>query len=69
MAGAESLPWGSGITADVLASVVRPLVREVHIESLSGDADLWGRPVSDERYAIIAHTWTKGTLIQWTRWR
>ena len=49
MSGAESLSWESRVTAAFLASVVRPLVGEVHVESLSGDADLWGRPVTDER--------------------
>nr|WSX47942.1 class I SAM-dependent methyltransferase [Streptomyces sp. NBC_00974] len=56
VAGAESLPWNGGVTADDLAAAVRPLVSGLHIEPLSGDSDLWGGPVSDERYALIART-------------
>lgn len=54
VAGAESLPWNGGIGAEDLAAVVRPLVAAVRIESLSSDQDLWGGPVGDERYALIA---------------
>lgn len=52
--GGESLPWDGGVDAPTLASAVRPLVSGLRIEPLSDDADLWGRPVEDERYAIIA---------------
>jgi hypothetical protein len=34
--------------------VVRPLVAELRIEPLDGDPALWGRPVDDERYALVA---------------
>ncbi|MFJ1704035.1 class I SAM-dependent methyltransferase [Kitasatospora sp. NPDC088346] len=54
VAGAESLPWNGGITADDLAAAVRPLVRELRTEPLGGVVDLWGGPVPDERYALIA---------------
>ena len=53
-AGAELLPWNGGVGADDLAAVLRPFVAELRIEQLSGDADLWGGPVDDERYALIA---------------
>ncbi|MFC1436901.1 class I SAM-dependent methyltransferase [Streptacidiphilus sp. N1-10] len=53
-AGAESLPWNGGVGADDLAAVVRPFVADLRVEPLSGDADLWGGPVHDERYALIA---------------
>ncbi|WP_327265621.1 class I SAM-dependent methyltransferase [Streptomyces sp. NBC_01232] len=56
VAGAESLPWYGGITAEELAAEVRPLVSALHIEPLSGEAELWGGPVTDERYALIART-------------
>ncbi|WP_240137640.1 class I SAM-dependent methyltransferase [Streptomyces sp. MUM 178J] len=56
VAGAESLPWHNGITATDLAAAVRPLVTDLCIESLSGDTDLWGGAVTDERYALIART-------------
>ncbi|MBB2745699.1 UNVERIFIED_ORG: SAM-dependent methyltransferase [Microbispora rosea subsp. rosea] len=55
VAGAETLPWGFGVSAADLAGAVRPLVADVRIEPLSDDPDLWGRPVGDERYALIAH--------------
>ncbi len=54
--GAESLPWCGGITAGDLADAVRPLVSDLRIEPLDGDAELWGGPVTDERYALIART-------------
>ncbi|MEU4116928.1 class I SAM-dependent methyltransferase [Kitasatospora sp. NPDC028055] len=53
-AGAERLPWGGGVGADELAAAVRPLVAELRVEPLSGDAELWGGPVADERYALVA---------------
>ncbi|WP_327674996.1 class I SAM-dependent methyltransferase [Kitasatospora sp. NBC_00458] len=56
VAGAELLPWNGGVGADDLAAAVRPLVTELRIEPLDTDADLWGRPVDDERYALIART-------------
>lgn len=56
VAGAESLPWHGGITAGELADEVRPLVSDLRIEPLSGDTELWGGPVTDERYALIART-------------
>ncbi|MEU9578309.1 class I SAM-dependent methyltransferase [Streptomyces chilikensis] len=55
VAGADVLPWHQGVTADDLAEAVRPLVGDLRIEPLSADAALWGGPVTDERYALIAH--------------
>jgi SAM-dependent methyltransferase len=52
--GADTLPWHRGIAADDLAGAVRPLVSDLRIEPLSADAALWGGPVTDERYALIA---------------
>ncbi|MGC0418017.1 class I SAM-dependent methyltransferase [Embleya sp. AB8] len=54
VAGADTLPWHRGIGAADLADAVRPLVREVRVESLTADAALWGGPVTDERYVLIA---------------
>ncbi|GGO53448.1 SAM-dependent methyltransferase [Streptomyces daqingensis] len=54
VAGAEELPWHGGVGAERLAAAVRPLVSELRVESLSGNSVLWGRPVTDERYALIA---------------
>ncbi|MFC4121162.1 class I SAM-dependent methyltransferase [Nonomuraea zeae] len=54
VAGADALPWSGGVTAEALAAAVRPLVTDLRIEPLSDDTDLWGHPVDDERYALIA---------------
>ncbi|MFJ8625342.1 class I SAM-dependent methyltransferase [Kitasatospora sp. NPDC093550] len=54
-AGAERLPWGGGVGAEELAEAVRPLVSELRVEPLDGEAGLWGGPVEDERYALIAY--------------
>ncbi|TKK83953.1 class I SAM-dependent methyltransferase [Herbidospora galbida] len=46
--------WGAaGIRAEDLVGMVRPLVREVTVEPLP-DPALWGRPIHDERYAVVA---------------
>lgn len=52
--GAEALPWNGGVTAADLSDAVRPLVAEPRVEHLSHDPLLWGGPVADERYALIA---------------
>lgn len=54
VAGAARLPWNGGVAAGDLVAAVRPLVRDLGVEDLSDDADLWGRPVTDERYALVA---------------
>ncbi|MFE7131575.1 class I SAM-dependent methyltransferase [Streptomyces sp. NPDC057638] len=54
VAGAEALPWRGGVTAEELSGAVRPLVRELRVEHLSHEPVLWGGPVADERYALIA---------------
>jgi ubiquinone/menaquinone biosynthesis C-methylase UbiE len=54
VAGADTLPWHRGISADDLTAEVGPLVTDLRIEDLSGNADLWGGSVTDERYALIA---------------
>ncbi|WP_244188300.1 hypothetical protein [Streptomyces regalis] len=52
--GAESLPWHGGVPTDDLARAVRPVAADLRIEPLSGDDDLWGGSVADERHALIA---------------
>ncbi|MGP3952183.1 class I SAM-dependent methyltransferase [Streptomyces sp. 7N604] len=54
VAGAETLPWHHGVGADELRAAVAPLVTDLHVEPLSDNPDLWGGPVTDERYALIA---------------
>ncbi len=53
-AGAGPLPWGGGVGAEELAAAVRPLISELRVEPLGGEAELWGGPVDDERYALVA---------------
>jgi SAM-dependent methyltransferase len=51
--GAERLPWSGGVAAATLAAAVEPLVARLQVEPLD-DPALWGRPIDDERYALIA---------------
>ncbi|MFJ4716958.1 class I SAM-dependent methyltransferase [Streptomyces sp. NPDC088785] len=50
--------WGAldpvGIPADRVLDTLAPLVRTVRHTPLSQDARLWGGPVRDERYAVVA---------------
>jgi SAM-dependent methyltransferase len=51
--------WGAtaataGIPADRLTALLAPLVGDVRVEPLSGDARLWGKTVDEERYAAVA---------------
>ncbi|GAA3197723.1 MULTISPECIES: class I SAM-dependent methyltransferase [Streptomyces] len=48
--------WPVGIGACELRAGIRESARgfRVRVEDLSGDPQLWGREVSDERYALIA---------------
>ncbi|MGW0828080.1 class I SAM-dependent methyltransferase [Streptomyces sp. NPDC002845] len=52
--------WGTvspvGISAGRLAGLLAPLASDVRVERLSDDAQLWGREVEDERYAVVALT-------------
>lgn len=52
--GAQALPWNGGVTAADLTNAVHPLVADLRVEHLSHDPLLWGGPVADERYALIA---------------
>jgi ubiquinone/menaquinone biosynthesis C-methylase UbiE len=47
-------PWSGGVPAAVLQAAVQPLVARVHTELLA-DPALWGRPIHDERYVLLAH--------------
>ncbi|MFI6336419.1 class I SAM-dependent methyltransferase [Streptomyces sp. NPDC050535] len=50
--------WGTvspvGISADRLTALLEPLVADIRVERLSDDPRLWGREVTDERYAVVA---------------
>ncbi|MEU6999493.1 class I SAM-dependent methyltransferase [Nonomuraea sp. NPDC046570] len=49
----ESLPWMGGVRAERLLRALRPLAADSRVEPLT-DPSLWGRPIQDERYAVIA---------------
>ncbi|MER6172453.1 class I SAM-dependent methyltransferase [Streptosporangium sp. NPDC001681] len=51
--GSESMPWMGGVEAEQLVQALRPLVKTLRVESLL-DPILWGRPIQDERYAVVA---------------
>ncbi|MFJ1756365.1 class I SAM-dependent methyltransferase [Kitasatospora sp. NPDC088134] len=53
-AGADRLPWHGGVTATTLVATLRPLVADLRIDPLDGEPELWGHPVDDERYAVVA---------------
>lgn len=50
--------WGTldpvGIPADRLVALLEPVTRHTRVERLSGDPELWGGAVDDERYAVLA---------------
>ncbi|EST21990.1 class I SAM-dependent methyltransferase [Streptomyces roseochromogenus] len=50
--------WGTlnpvGIPAERLTALLAPLSPEIRVERLSGDPLLWGKAVTDERYAVVA---------------
>ncbi|ASN28240.1 SAM-dependent methyltransferase [Streptomyces pluripotens] len=50
--------WGTlhpvGIPAARLTALLEPLTAQVRVERLSGDSLLWGKDVTDERYAVVA---------------
>lgn len=41
-----------GVGAERLLQALRPLAVDSRVEPLT-DPDLWGRPIQDERYAVI----------------
>jgi SAM-dependent methyltransferase len=51
----QGLPWDGGVSADELMEALAPIFSEVAYHQLSNDPTLWGRPVTDERYAVVAH--------------
>ncbi|BBC37703.1 hypothetical protein SGFS_089970 [Streptomyces graminofaciens] len=50
--------WGTlapvGIPAERLTGLLTPLAADIRVERLSQDARLWGKQVTDERYAVVA---------------
>ncbi|PPS76296.1 MULTISPECIES: class I SAM-dependent methyltransferase [Streptomyces] len=56
--------WGSiepvGIPVGRLTGLLAPLAGQVRVQRLSDDPLLWGGPVTDERYAVVAETGGSG---------
>ncbi|MEU7720072.1 class I SAM-dependent methyltransferase [Streptomyces tibetensis] len=56
--------WGSiepvGISAERLTGLLAPIAGRVRVQRLSGDPLLWGGPVTDERYALVAQIGDSG---------
>lgn len=50
----DAIPWYGGVDAATLAAAVRPLIAELVVHDLTSDERLWGRPVADERFALVA---------------
>lgn len=49
-----ALPWTGGVRATTLRDAVAPLAARVEVHDLSDEDVLWGRHVTDERYALVA---------------
>jgi SAM-dependent methyltransferase len=45
---------GAGLTASDLRTVIGEQASEITVEHLT-NSDLWGKPISDERYAMVVH--------------
>jgi hypothetical protein len=54
--GADTMPWQGGARAEDLVAALDPLVDRLEVVCLSDEDVLWGRPVDDERYAVVART-------------
>lgn len=52
--GFKGLPWDGGVTAEELMAALYPLFERIDHHPLSEHTALWGRTVTDERYAVVA---------------
>jgi ubiquinone/menaquinone biosynthesis C-methylase UbiE len=50
----HGLPWEGGVRATELMEALAPLFARIDHYPLSEQAALWGKPVLDERYAVVA---------------
>ena len=48
------LPWSGGAAAATLVEALEPLFCSVEQHDLTSSELLWGKKVTDERYAVIA---------------
>ncbi|MET9064276.1 class I SAM-dependent methyltransferase [Streptosporangium sandarakinum] len=53
VSGSPSLPWFGGVPAARLVEALESRARVAHVEQLT-DPMLWGKPIDDERYVVIA---------------
>ena len=53
-AGTEKLPWRGGVAVEVLTAALDPLVDRLEVHCLTHRPELWGRELTDERYAVVA---------------
>lgn len=51
----EHLPWNGGVSATRLTAALRPMFDRIDHYPLSTDVALWGKTVTDDRYAVVAH--------------
>ena len=54
--GVDSMPWRGGVGSRDLVAALEPLAATIEVCDLTEDDDLWGRSVTDERYAAVAWT-------------
>jgi ubiquinone/menaquinone biosynthesis C-methylase UbiE len=50
----DTIPWYGGVDAETLAAAVRPWVAELVVHDLAAEERLWGGPVADERFVLVA---------------
>ncbi len=50
-----ALPWYGGVSASTLVPVLEQAFGRVEWHDLTDEDELWGQPVSDERYAVVAY--------------
>jgi len=48
------MPWDGGVSAEDLMTALHPLFERIDHHPLSDDTALWGKTVTDERYAVVA---------------
>lgn len=52
----QALPWYGGVSASVLVAALEERFQRVEHHDLSPEHKLWGRVVTDERFAVVART-------------
>lgn len=51
----QALPWYGGVDGQTLVAALESRFARVEHHELGGEAVLWGREVTDERFAVVAH--------------